>query len=161
LLLGAGLLLSAVIAGGTPDQAGGTSGKIYSGWALASIFVGALLAVCGVLLLVEWREAAKFRDPSRRALRLDRLTASLRQALSDIDRIRQEVDRGSALLKRLEEEAEVKAQLAQLRSEEAKAVLAQLTETLRREGTRITWYGVLTALVFFGLGALLTLLVHP
>jgi hypothetical protein len=79
--------------------------------------------------------------------------------MEDIERIRDEIDDGVALLERLENDAAVKSELAHLSSEEATAVLEQMAAAVRRETNRGTVWSLAFNLLFFVAGIVVTLLI--
>lgn len=142
-----------------PREAIASGQTVFPLWGFVGLLVSIFAIVAGVLLLNDWWEKKRWSDPERRRLRIDRLSESLREALSAVERIKVEVDDGNALLRRLENEADVKRQLAQLSSEEAAAVLAQMRETVRLETSRGERMTLLSGLFFFVAGVIVTTLV--
>lgn len=136
-----------------------TGGTELPGWGVVVLLVGILLVVLSLLLLDEVWRRSRFAKPETRRSKIDRLSASLKDALTVIDDIRREVDDGNRLVTQLEEETKTKRQLAQLSSADAEAVLLQLRETVRAETSRGVWVQFGINALFFLLGVGVTLLV--
>lgn len=136
-----------------------SSDTVIRPWAVLVLVICVVVIVVALFALVARSDRRRFQDiPTRRA-RIEKLTASLEDALFTIEQIKAEVDDGTQLLARLERDAEVKGRLAELKTEEAEAVLAQLQETVRLETNRGTRLQLGIGALFFALGCVFTLLI--
>jgi ABC-type multidrug transport system fused ATPase/permease subunit len=135
-----------------------TGGSSTPGWAFGLTFASVVVAAFAIVLLIEGMNRRSLRSGDRRRARIERLSASLTDALTTIESIKSEVADGERVLARLESEVETATQLAQLSSEEAKAVLAQMKETVRAATSRSTWVQVVINVVLFLAGVVITLL---
>lgn len=132
----------------------------YPVWGAVCVVVGSIGLMAALLLLNEVWRRRRFANPKDRRSRIDRLSRSLRDALRIIDDIKREVEEGSALLEQLEEDAAVKRQLARLSSDDARAVLVQMRETVRTESTRSTWVQFGLNVGFFVAGLLVAVVIE-
>lgn len=131
-------------------------GRDSPGWVVPAVIASILVGFIGLLALVSKYGPSNLGQGESRKAKIDKLSASLTEALSVIETIRAEVADGQRLVSRLEQEAEVKAQLAKLASSEAQAVLAQMRETVRAETNRGTRYQFMMSAAFFLLGVVVT-----
>lgn len=142
---------------GLPPQ--GTGG---SDWWTLVLIAGVVVAVLGILAVAAWREHEQLvRHPNDRRLRIDALTASLKQSLRSIDLIRQEVEDGERLLSELEARIAAHRQVATLTESESAAVREVLRGELRTESRRGLWVDVALGMLFFLLGVGFTLYLRP
>jgi len=66
--------------------------------------------------------------------------------------IKQEIEEGDAVLKRLELDVRTSTELAQLTQAESEAVTHKLEEALRKQGRRDTWVQFAQGCLFFACG---------
>lgn len=137
------LLVPKVINGNTT-----TTQSFDTWWLLPAVLLGALLLGIGVAALVTWDSRRRFRDSTSRTLKIERPSAALAEALVVIQQVKVEVETGKRVMAELERDTDVKRRLANLSSQEASAVLAQLQETVRVETNRGTLLSILIATVF-------------
>lgn len=157
LIVGVGLVVLAFVTSDSDtaqQDAVASDGSKITGWAVLLIASGVVIAVGGLYALAEYTDRRKL-SPGRRRAQLERLTKSLHEALRTIELIKDEVAAGEELLAKLEEQAEVRGELAKMRSEEAQAVLAELRGTVRLESNRNTWVSLVMSAAFLALGLVL------
>lgn len=133
-----------------------TGGDEYYGWVWPVVVPGVVVAALG-LAIVSGRKPLPGSAEQRRQ-KVGQLSSSLKDALHIIEHIKSEIEEGERLVGRLERDAETKRLLAGLQSEQARAVLEEMRNTVRGETNRGTWFQFLMGLGFFGAGVVVTLI---
>lgn len=115
--------------------------------ALASI----PLIVIGALALNQWQETHRFKSGNRRQ-QIERMAASLKDALVAIETIRGEILVGERTLSELEQRAEYQKEMSKLTATEAQAVRQVLRAELDAERRSSIMRDLGIGMLFFVLG---------
>jgi len=167
-ILGTGLLIADLVSAPTTyrhyaptaDYPNGVVGTMHmNGWRYSVLGVAIAMMALG-LLAISYSNTFRGSTKERREARIKQLTEALADALQIVDTIQNEVTEGQRLLGSLENEIAANRNLAQLSSEQSKAV----TELVRGEVQRERWPGVLVQIVvgvlLIGLGILISHVFH-
>ncbi len=131
-------------------------GRQTPGWAYPVGALAILVAVIGLFILAQ-RANRRAVTGEKGRLNIEKMSASLTEALNIIDGINRQVTEGQQTLDRLERETDVRRQLARLSSDEAKAVTLEMQDIVRAETSRGTRYQFLINFGFFVAGVVITL----
>ena len=113
--------------------------------------IGGMMALLGSLLEFLFRE--KRRSTEAIEFRIEKLTGALHNATSLIGEVENEIKKRSALVEKLQSDAEHYEQLIQLKKPEVEAVAQLLRGELNQAGNRSFWQGAVLNFAFFLLGA--------
>ncbi len=129
------------------------------GWAIAVLIMSILVLILGIAILGEWIDRSKWRREDR-AQRIESLTTSLKDALSLIDTIREEIEEGEEALRKIQTRAAYAKEIAKLTEEEAAAVRSVLRDEFRIQGRSSLNRNIVLSGLFFCLGVVVTVVVR-
>lgn len=110
-------------------------------------------------LFIRRRPQSAHQHESALEERLQELAKTMRLSADLVAEVEAEFEVRRAAVEKLKGESETAKRVAQLSEEQSEAVAVLLRGTVVREGRKTFWLGALVNLVFFALGALVTLLV--
>jgi hypothetical protein len=124
------------------------------GW-LVVVGLGLLVPV---VIVTESFDPGRSRDSGEQ--RVERLVAALRESTAVIEEIQAEVERRSRLARRLEDDVARHRELLEMDQDKVEAVAQTLRIQLREEGRRGFVMNLALSAFLFGLGVLVTLVLH-
>jgi len=134
-------------------------GGLVLAWALPVIIVGVMLVIAALFIYGECDKRRRWRTGDRGA-RIEALSRSLQDALTLIDTVRRDIDRGEGALKELERQSRYQQEIGKLSAEEAAAVRELVREEFRNEGKTSLRRDITIAAAFFAMGTVVSLLLR-
>ena len=140
----------------TADYPNGIVGTTeLDGNRITMLVVAAVLAFFGLIFFVYWSEY-RSSTANKRATRIKKLTEALNEAMKTITSIQIEVEEGQRALAHLQSEISTNRDLAQLTSEQSKAVEELVRKELRHERWPALWVQLLIGVLLIGVGVLIS-----